>query len=103
MTGAGRQRGTGDRAGSGALRGCPASLHWYEGFEGAGAWSLELDTGNGADLGLRRRAEAREAVRRTVAGRLGMIGAMDRLSEDWRDRAAFDALHRLAAGANAAY
>ena len=44
-----------------------------------------------------------EAGRSTAADHLGVIEAMDRLSEDWRDRAAFDALHRMAAAANAAY
>ena len=85
------------------MQGCPPSLNWYEGFDGPGAWSVELQTGEGADWALRGRAEAREAVRKTVAEHLGVIEAMDRLSEDWRDGAAFDTLHRLAMDANAAY
>ncbi len=85
------------------MRGCPPSLNWYEGFDGPGAWGLEIDTGEGADWGANGRAEAREAIRRTVSEHIGVIEAMDRLSEDWRDTAAFNALHRLTTGANAAY
>ncbi len=44
-----------------------------------------------------------EAGRSTVADHVGVIEVMDRLSEDWGNKAAFDALHRPAAGANAAY
>ena len=85
------------------MQGCPPSLNWYEGFEGPGAYSIEIETGEGADWGANGRAEAREFIHRTVAEHLGVIEAMDRLSEDWRDTAAFNALHRLTTGANAAY
>ncbi|MDE0175582.1 MAG: hypothetical protein OYH76_10185 [Defluviicoccus sp.] len=85
------------------MQGCPPSLSWYEGVDGPGAYNLELATGEGADWGLRGRTEAREAVRGTVAEHLEVIEAMDRLSENWRDAAAFNTLHRLATDANATY
>ena len=54
------------------------------------SWSLRDQTG------------ARECVRKTVEDHLQLIAAMDRLAQDWSADAAFTALHRLAARANAA-
>ena len=51
---------------------------------------------------LRDLAGARGCARKTVEDHLQLIAAMDRLAHDWRDGAAFTALHRLAARANAA-
>ena len=84
------------------MQGYPPTLSWYEGFDGRGMYSVELNAGQGSDWGLRGQAGAREHVRKTVEEHLEVIAAMDRLAQDWDDGAAFDELHRLAAGANAA-
>ena len=84
------------------MQGCPPELSWYEGFDGPGAYSVELSTGQGSDWSLRRQDGAREHVRKTVEDHLEVIAAMDRLAQDWDDGAAFDELHRLAARANIA-
>lgn len=84
------------------MQGYPPTLSWYEGFDGPGTYSVELNAGQGSDWGLRRQAGAREHVRKTVEDHLEVIAAMDRLAQNWDDGTAFDELHRLAADANAA-
>ena len=84
------------------MRGCPPRLGWDEGVEGPGEYLIELDTGEGAGWGGRRRAEAREHIRIAVVDHLAVISAMDRLAENRHDAEAFEVLHRLAVGANLA-
>ena len=84
------------------MQGYPPALSWYESFDGPGTHSVELNAGQGSDWGLRRQAGAREHVRKTVEDHLEVIAAMDRLARNWDDGTAFNELHRLAAGANAA-
>ena len=84
------------------MQGRPPELSWYEGFDGPGTYSVELSTGQGYGWNLRGQSGAREYVRKTVEDHLQLIAAMDRLAQDWSADAAFTALHRLAARANAA-
>lgn len=85
------------------MQGCPPELSWYEGFDGPGMYSIRIHTGEGASWGRRRKAVAREFIRSAVEDHLQVIEAMDRLSEDWSDAAAFNEVHRLATAANLAY
>lgn len=84
------------------MQGYPPELSWYVGVDGSGAYSLELNAGEGGSWSLRGEAAAREFMRRTVRDHLVVIAAMDRLAQDWSDAEAFDALHGLAARAHAA-
>ncbi|MDE0381696.1 MAG: hypothetical protein OXI20_20880 [Rhodospirillales bacterium] len=84
------------------MQGYPPALSWYESLDGPGTYSVELNTGQGSDWGLRGQAGVREHVRKTVEDHLEVIAAMDRLAQDWDDGAAFDELNRLAARANIA-
>jgi len=84
------------------MQGRPPELSWYEGFDGPGTYNVELSTGQGYGWNLRGQSGARESVRKSVQDHLQLIAAMDRLAQDWTDGAAFTALHRLAARANAA-
>ena len=84
------------------MRGYPPSLSWYEGFDGPGMYSVELNAGQGYDWSVGGAAGARSHVRKTVEDHLKVITAMDRLARDWSDGVAFAALHRLAARANVA-
>ena len=85
------------------MQGYPPTLSWYEGFDDPGTYSVELNSGQGPDWGLRVQAGAREHVRKTVEEHLEVIAAMDRLAQNWDDGTAFNELHRLAADASAAY
>ena len=85
------------------MAGCPPTLSWCEGIDGPGAYSISLETGEGAGWGRGDAPAARGVIRKTVEEHLAVIEAMERLAEDWGDAAAFAAVHRLAAAANAAW
>ena len=85
------------------MQSSPPELSWTKPFEGAGTYQVALETGEGAGWGLRSKAEAREYIRETVEDHLAIIGAMERLEQDWKDTKAFNTLYDLAVGANLAY
>ena len=80
-----------------ALTDFPASA-FYEGTRIAG---LKLDLPPLVpEWGLHGKAEARENIRNTVEDHLAIIGAMERLEQDWKDTKAFNTLYELVVGAN---
>ena len=85
------------------MQGCPPKLSWQGRIEGSGEYQVALDTGEGASWGPRSRVETREYIRETVEDHLAVIGAMERLAQDWKDTKAFNTLYDLAVGANLAY
>lgn len=84
------------------MAGCPPTLSWCEGIDGAGAYCISLDTGEGAGWGRGDASAAQEFVRETVEEHLAVIEGMERLAEDWNYAAAFASVQRLAVAANAA-
>ena len=84
------------------MRGYPPALSWYEGFDGPGMYSVELNAGQGYDWSAGGTVGAQAYVRQTVEDHLEVIAAMDLLARDWSDDGAFATLHRLAARANVA-
>ena len=85
------------------MQACPPELSWSKPFEGAGTYQVAVDTGKGAGWGLHGKAEARENIRNTVEDHLAIIGAMERLEQDWKDTKAFNTLYELVVGGNLAY